>query len=118
MIFIVDDDAAARDSLRLLLETAGYAAEDLPSAEAFLASHALTDHDCLIADVYMASGLSGIELLENLRRGGNTAPVILVTGRPSASITARAQVGGALAVLERPFDAADMLKLVQDATKS
>jgi FixJ family two-component response regulator len=103
MIFIVDDDAAVRDSLRLLLETAGHAVEDFPSAEAFLASHDSTGHDCLIVDVYMARGLSGLELLENLRRGGNSVPVILFTGQPSAPITARAQVGGALAVLEKTF---------------
>src|ERR1700747_2757384 len=85
MIFIIDDDPAARDSLRLLLETAGHVVEDFPSAEAFLANRAFTGHDCLILDVYMARGLSGIELLENLRRGGNSVPVILLTGQPSAS---------------------------------
>jgi FixJ family two-component response regulator len=117
MIFIVDDDPAVRDSLRLLLETAGHAVEDFPSAEAFLANHAFPGHDRLIVDLYMARGLSGIELLENLRRCGNSVPVILITGQPSAAVTARAQVSGALAVLEKPFNAAEMLRLVQDATK-
>jgi FixJ family two-component response regulator len=117
MIFIIDNDYAIRDSIRIVLETAGHVVEDFPSAEAFLGSQAPTGKDCVIVDVYMTVGMSGIELLENLRGSGNSVPVILVTGQPNATMIARAQAAGALAVLEKPFDTAEMLTLVQDAAK-
>src|ERR1044071_6876315 len=100
MIFIIDDDAAVRDSLRGLLEAVGHAVEDFPSAETFLASAALVERDCLIlADIHMG-GISGVELLEKLRKDGNPIAVILITGLPTAAMVGRAQAAGALAVLK------------------
>ena len=118
MIFVVDDDPAVRDSLRVLFEAVGRSVEDFSSAEAFLARAAFGRRDgVVVVDIHMPR-MSGIELLENLRQSGNHVPVILVTGQPSAGITARAQAAGALAVLEKPFNGAEILRLVDDATKA
>ncbi len=94
----------------------GYDVQDFPSAEAFLASVSLREDDFVIADIHM-SGMTGIELLENLRASGNPLAVILITGRPTAELKARAQAAGGIAVLEKPFDGAKILGLVADALK-
>ena len=73
MISIVDDDAAVRDSLRFLLECEGYETREFASAREFLPADRAADGDCLILDVHMP-GMSGIELLETMRRQGDTRP--------------------------------------------
>jgi DNA-binding response OmpR family regulator len=60
-------------------------------------------------------GMSGLDLLEELRQRGDAVPVIVVTGQPSAASTARAQAAGALAVLAKPFKPIEMLGLVRQA---
>jgi FixJ family two-component response regulator len=110
MIFIVDDEYATRDSLRLLFEIAGFEAKVFSCSEAFIEDAAFTGHDCLILDVHM-TGMSGVELLEQLRRAGNEVPVIIITGAPSAAISARANAAGALAVLQKPFNPSQVLSL-------
>lgn len=118
MIFAVDDDPAVRDSLRVLFEAVGHSVEDFPSAETFLSGAALGGHGCVVvADIHMP-GMTGIELLEYLRGSGNCVPVILITGQPSAAMTARAWAAGALALLEKPFNGAELLRLVDGATKA
>jgi FixJ family two-component response regulator len=114
MIFIIDDDDATRDSLRLLLQCVGLEARDFPSPETFLDGWKSADKDCLVLDVHMA-GMSGLDLLEELRQRGDKVPVIVVTGRPSAANTARARAAGALAVLEKPFKPGEILGLVRQA---
>jgi len=114
MIYIVDDDSATRDSLRLLLECVGLEARGFPSSEAFLAGSQRAAEDCLVLDIHMP-GMNGLELLEELRQRGDAVPVIVVTGRPSAASTLRAQAAGALAILEKPFNPAEILGLVRYA---
>jgi two-component system, LuxR family, response regulator FixJ len=116
MIFIVDNDSAVRDSLRLLLECVGLEARDFPSPETFLDGWKSADEDCLVLDVHRP-GMSGLDLLEELRQRGDEVPVIVVTGWPSAASTARARAAGALAVLEKPFNPAEILDLVRQALK-
>ncbi len=67
MIFIIDDDDATRDSLRLLFECMGLEARDFPSPETFLDGWKPAAEDCLVLDVHMA-GMSGLDLLEKLRQ--------------------------------------------------
>lgn len=114
MIFIVDDDSATRDSLRLLLGCVGLEARDFPSSKAFLEARQSADKDCLVLDVHMP-GMSGLDLLEELRRRGDEIPVVVVTGLPSAANTARARAAGVLAILEKPFKAAEIIELVRNA---
>ena len=112
MIFVVDDDGGARDSLRLLLECDGLEAREFGSCEAFLNAGGAGEGDCLILDVHMP-GMSGIELLETMRRGDSTLPVIVISGRMDAAIRKRALAAGALAVVEKPYQAKEVLDLVR-----
>ncbi len=116
MIFIIDDDDATRDSLRLLFECMGLEARDFPSPETFLDGWKPAAEDCLVLDVHMA-GMSGLDLLEKLRQRGDKVPVIIITGQPSVANTVRAQAAGALAILEKPFKPGEILGLVRQVLK-
>ncbi|NVM77160.1 FixJ family two-component response regulator [Duganella sp. SG902] len=116
-IAIVDDDDAVRVGLRSLLRSYGYEANAYDSALAFLASGALGDYHCIITDLQMP-GMSGIELLERLRRDGNPLPVILMTAFPEAALRKRAFQGGASCFLSKPFEANELLLCLKQASGS
>ena len=112
-IFIVDDDEVVRDSLKTLLEIRGFSVVDFASAEAFLAS---SDRSaaCLILDVHMP-GMTGLELFKTMRDRGDLLPVILLTGRRDANVTAQAATLGALAMLDKPVSHGALFGAIQQA---
>jgi two-component system response regulator FixJ len=112
MIFIVDDDYAARDSLRILLECKGFEAQEFASGRAFLDAGPPADGDCLIIDMHMP-GMSGLELLERLRRNGYMLPSILITGSLDAATLNRARAAGVPRVVEKPYQVEDILDQVR-----
>lgn len=113
-IFIVDDDEEVRASLRALLEAEGYAAEAYESAKAFLASDALSQAGCLIADIRMPD-MDGLELQEELMRREAGLPVIIVTGHGDVPLAVRAMKAGAVDFLEKPYDQDVLLASVRRA---
>lgn len=113
MIFILDDDAGVRDSLRLLLECEGLETREFASCREFLDADG-AEGDCLILDVHLP-GMSGIELLETMRRRGDMLPVIVISGRIDAMTRNRARAAGALAVVEKPYQVDEVLDLVRRA---
>jgi len=116
MIFIVDDDHATRNSLRLLLETEGFEAEEFAAGRPFLDAARPVDGDRLILDLHMP-GMSGLEVLAELRRRGDTLPVIVLTAVSDNLIRRRALAGGALAVLEKPAEFDELLALLRGAAR-
>ena len=112
MIFIVDDDAGVRDSLRLLLECEGLEARDFASCREFLDAGGAGQGDCLILDVHMP-GMSGIELLETIRRRGDTLPIIVISGRIDITTRNRARAAGTIGVVEKPYQVEEVLHLVR-----
>jgi FixJ family two-component response regulator len=114
MIQIVENDCAVRDSLRLLLDCVGLEARGFPSSEAFLDGWRPAVADCVVVDAHMP-GMNGLDLLEEIRRRGDEVPAIVVTGQPTATNVARAKAAGALAVLEMPYKAAEIVALVRAA---
>ena len=113
MIFILDDDAGVRDSLRLLLECEGLETREFASCREFLDADG-AEGDCLILDVHLP-GMSGIALLEKMRRRGDMLPVIVISGRIDAMTRNRARAAGALAVVEKPYQVEEVLDLVRRA---
>lgn len=113
-IAIVDDDDAVRVALSSLLRSYGYTADAYDSAYALLAAGGLAQYHCVITDLQMP-GMSGIELLEQLRRDGNQLPLILMTAFPEASLRKRALNGGASCFLSKPFEANELLRCLRQA---
>lgn len=101
-VAVVDDDEAVRESLRFLLETAGFRVETFGSAAQFLQSAAHEALGCLLLDQHMPQ-VTGLDLLRELRRRGETLRVALMTGSPSPELTRRAKELGAVEVIEKPL---------------
>ena len=113
MIFIVDDDQAVRHSLTLLLASEGLEARGFASAREFLEACRPSSDDRLIVDVDMP-GMNGIELLQRLRDGGVSPRAVVITGQPSTFVRQKAFEAGAMAFLEKPVDADQLVALVRD----
>ncbi|MGC1413051.1 MAG: response regulator FixJ [Acetobacteraceae bacterium] len=113
LVHIVDDDDSVRDSLTVLLETAGFSVRAYASAAAFLelASHAV---GCVLTDVQMP-GLNGLELQRRMSEQGIRLPVIVMTGHGDVPIAVEAMKAGAADFLEKPFDDEQLLTAVTSA---
>lgn len=113
-IFVVDDDAAVRDSLKILLTGAGYTAELYASARAFLERSGADHAGCLLADVRMPD-MDGLELQEELAKRGSKLPVIIMTGHGDVPLAVRAMKAGAVDFLEKPFGRAQLVAGLEKA---
>ena len=116
-ILIVDDDPDVRDSLRVLLESSGFAVREHDSANGVLSDPAVDDGLCLIADIRMPE-MDGLQLQEELNRRKVLLPVIVVTGHGDVPLAVRAMKAGAIDFLEKPFDEALLLAAVQRAKEA
>ena len=102
-IFIVDDDAAIRDSLRVLLEAAGFAdVATYASARDFLERAGAVAGDCLLVDVRMPE-MDGLALQAELAHRRSGISVIVMTGHGEVPIAVRAMKAGAVDFVEKPI---------------
>lgn len=113
-VFVVDDDPAVRDSLALLLGSAGHRVACFETAVAFLESYADDPPGCAIVDLQLP-GIDGLELQDRLQANGSVLPVVFLTGHGDVPAAVRALKHGALDFLEKPYDAERLLALVDDA---
>jgi len=114
VIVTVDDDFRVRESIESLFESAGYKAVLFASGDEFLRSGMLASAACLITDVRMP-GVDGIELQRRIRQTNPVLPVIFISAHVSAETRQLALDGGAIEFLYKPFDAAELLRVVQAA---
>ncbi len=116
VVHLIDDDAAVRDSLTLLLEQEDFVVEAFASAEAFLTSeHSQSRRrSCCVVDIRMP-GMDGMTLHAELARRGNVPPVIILTGHGDIPQSVRAIKAGALDFLTKPVAAATLLESVRNA---
>ena len=102
-VFIVDDDAAVRDALSLLLSLRGYRTATFASAEDLLAALDAASAGCVVADIRMP-GMSGIELQQAMRERGLPLPIVFITAHGDVATARAAFRADALDFLEKPFD--------------
>jgi two-component system response regulator FixJ len=114
IVHVVDDDEAVRHSLEFLLTTASIKVRTYDSAEAFLKNLPRFEPGCVITDIRM-SGLSGLELMKQLKEHGISIPVIAITGHGDVPLAVEAMKCGAIDFLEKPFDDETLLAAVQSA---
>ena len=114
IVYVIDDDDGARHSLEFLLDCAGIRVRSFASADTFLASSPPLSGACIVTDVRMP-GRNGIELVEELKRRGASAPVIVITGHADVPLAIQAMHAGVADFIEKPFDDEVILSAIRKA---
>lgn len=105
IVHVIDDDDAARHSLKFLVECAGYTVRDFDSALSFLGSlkeSGLAEPGCIVTDVRMPH-MTGVELIDKLTELGVRDPVIVITGHADVPMAIQALKAGVSDFIEKPF---------------
>lgn len=113
-VFIVDDDAAVRHSLTLMIEQAGIRVQSFEHADAFLSACHPDFFGCIIIDVKMP-GMDGLRLQEEITWRKIELPVIFLTGHGDIPMSVRAIKGGAVDFLTKPVMREKLLVCVRAA---
>jgi two-component system response regulator FixJ len=103
LVHVVDDDEAVRESLSLLLMSAGFSCSLFVSALDFLERYKDEGPGCLVLDLQMP-GMDGLELQERLVAMGIDLPIIFLTGHGDVPAAVSALRAGAVNFMEKPFD--------------
>ena len=113
-VYVVDDDAAIRDSLSVLLETCGLHWQTFASAEDFLAELTDTTPVCAVVDVCLP-GMSGLELQQQLARKQIQSALVVMTGQGNVPMAVDAMRAGAVHFIEKPIDPKTLLEVLDEA---
>ena len=113
-VFLVDDDAAVRDALGLLLGIQGYRMALYANAEDFLAAWRPDWLGCLVVDIRMP-GMDGLALQRQLTLRGCALPVIIITGHGDVELARQAFRANAHDFLEKPLDEAKLVGAIEEA---
>ena len=113
-VFVVDDDAAVRGSLAMLLKSVSLAVRTFESASQFLEQLPPDSCGCLVLDIRMP-GMSGIELQQQLKQRAYPLPIIFITGHGDVSMAVHAMREGAIDFIEKPFRDQELLDRIYQA---
>ena len=113
-VFVVDDDSAVGDSIRMLLRSVGIQSEVFLSARAFLQDYDPDRAGCLVLDVRMP-GMSGIDLQKRLQEMESRLPIIFVTAHGDVPMAVDAVKAGAVDFIQKPFRDQELLDKIQEA---
>jgi FixJ family two-component response regulator len=113
-IFVVDDDASVRESLRRLLASLGYSVRAFPDARGFLDQLASDAHGCLVLDVELPD-LNGLEVQRRLAKVGSQLPIVFLTGHGDIPMSVKAIKAGAVEFLTKPFPQEQLVSAIRSA---
>jgi FixJ family two-component response regulator len=111
-VAVVDDDQRVCQSFGRLLRAAGFQPVTYPSAEAFLADAKHPQFDCLVLDVQL-EGMSGIELAQQLKANGGSAPFIFITAHDDPTARGAAEAAGCAAYFQKTDSGAEVLDAIR-----
>jgi two-component system response regulator TtrR len=113
-VFVIDDDPAVRDSLRWLIEGAGFNVKTHPSAREFLKKLNPSQRGCLVLDMRMPE-MGGLQLQKLLSEKNNPLPIIFISAHGNVPDAVNALHEGAIDFLTKPFDSQILLKRIQSS---
>ena len=114
VVFVVDDDVSVRESLELMISSAGWHPETFASAGEFLAHPRVPTPSCLVLDVRLPD-LNGLALQERVAASRPDMPIIFITGYGDVPMTVQAMKAGAVEFLTKPFGGDVLLDAIQQA---
>jgi FixJ family two-component response regulator len=115
-IYVVDDDAAIRDSLNLFLTVVGENVQTFESGDAFLGAYSPAWRGCILLDIQMP-GTSGVDVQEQLLEKRCTMPIIFVTGNADVPIAVEAMHQGAFDFIQKPYHDEELMERISQAMK-
>lgn len=115
LIYLIDDDPDALYALNVAVTDLGYETQTFASAEDFLAAYDPKRPGCLITDVRLEPGISGIQLLKQLVDSGDSLPVIISTAYADVTKAVRAMQAGAVTYFEKPIEPDQLQEIIPDA---
>ncbi len=116
LIHLIDDDAAVREGLALLISTVGLRVQTWAAPEVFMREFDRASIGAIVLDVRMP-GISGLTVLDTLVREGVDQPIIMLTGHGTVEMCRRAFKSGAAEFLEKPVDDEALLEALQSAVR-
>ncbi len=116
LIHLIDDDAAVRDSLALLISTVGLRVQTWDRPDTFLAEFDRQGIGAIVLDVRMP-GISGLSVLDTLVAQGVDQPILMLTGHGTVEMCRRAFKAGAAEFLEKPVNDEQLLEALQQAVR-
>jgi FixJ family two-component response regulator len=116
IVFVVDDDISVRESLELLILSAGWQPQTCASAQEFLGRPRAVVPSCLVLDVSLP-GLNGLELQERVAGERCDMPIIFISGHGDVPMTVQAMKAGAVEFLTKPFSEDALLNAIRLALK-
>jgi FixJ family two-component response regulator len=114
IVFVVDDDVSVRESLELLIRSAGWKPETFAAAREFLTRPKPDVPCCLVLDVSLPD-LNGLDLQNRVAADRADMPIIFITGFGDIPMTVRAMKAGAVEFLTKPFDGEALVNAVRNA---
>jgi FixJ family two-component response regulator len=114
VVFVIDDDASAREALESLVRSVGLDVRSFGSTREFLQSNRPDAPACLVLDVRLP-GASGLDFQHEMASSNINLPIIFVTGYGDIPMSVRAMKAGAIEFLSKPFRGQDLLDAVQVA---
>jgi two-component system response regulator FixJ len=115
-VYVIDDDAAMRDSLNFLLDSSGFGVTLFDDALAFLDALPGLTFGCVVSDVRMP-GLDGIELLKRMKAQQSPLPILIMTGHGDVPLAVEAMKLGAVDFLEKPFEDDRLITMIESAIR-
>jgi FixJ family two-component response regulator len=114
IVFVVDDDASVRESVKRLIASVGLRVETFGSTREFLDRKRPEAPACLVLDVRLPD-VSGLEFQRDLATANFHIPIIFITGHADVPMTVRAMKAGAVEFLTKPFRGQELLDAIQEA---
>ena len=116
-ILIVDDEPGIRDTLRGVLEDEGFAVETAPTGEVCLEMAATHHYGCILLDIWLGSGIDGLETLAKLKEDGNDAAVVMISGHGNIETAVKSTKLGAFDFIEKPLSLDRTVVTVKNAMR-
>jgi two-component system CheB/CheR fusion protein len=111
-VYIIDDDGAVRNAMRMIFEASGFHVEAFADCEDFSDAPRAEANSCLLVDANLP-GMSGLEMLQKLSASRSQLPAILMTGEGDVKMAVQAMKAGAFDFIEKPVNQNDLLKFVR-----
>ena len=113
-VYVVDDDDSVRRSVAVLVESMNYRCETFARGGEFLEKYDDSQLGVLVVDLRMPE-MDGLELQQRLTEDGHSLPVIFITGFADVPVAVRAMAGGAVTLLEKPYDENELWLAIRKA---